>query len=154
MTTDKNLLADMYDEAANYIEQRGWYQGNLYPGADEYDSTANIIKMFASSQPPACAIGAGYAVQAHNSKFSEIGVIQDFHDGLSSEIGGRFVANWNDEQGRTAEEVIDFLRMTALKIRMGNIGDNPREYEFQPMPETQPVVEPAAPAPTKDPVPA
>lgn len=45
--------------------------------------------------------------------------------------------------------------MTDTKIRMGNIGDNPREYEFEPMPESEPVVEPAAPTPAKpDKVPA
>ena len=38
-------------------------------------------------------------------------------------------------------------------VTMGDIGDNPREYEFEPMPTTAPVEEPAtAPVePTKEP---
>lgn len=39
---------------------------------------------------------------------------------------------------------------------MGDIGGGEREYEFEPLPETTPVTEPAAPtpAPDREPVPA
>lgn len=37
--------------------------------------------------------------------------------------------------------------------RMGDIGDNPREYEFEPLtqPATEPVTAPATPAPVEQP---
>lgn len=44
--------------------------------------------------------------------------------------------------------------------RMGDIGDNPREYEFEPLttpatePVTVPVPAPASPEPAEEPVPA
>lgn len=37
---------------------------------------------------------------------------------------------------------------------MGDIGKPERHIEFEPMPETIPVHEPAAPAPSREPVPA
>lgn len=36
--------------------------------------------------------------------------------------------------------------------QMGNIGDNPREIEFEPL--TEPATVPATPAPAREPVPA
>jgi hypothetical protein len=45
--------------------------------------------------------------------------------------------------------------MIRLGPRCGDIGDNPREYEFEPLttPQTVPVTEPAAPEPSREPVP-
>lgn len=161
MTTAMNLLADSYDAAADYIEQHGWYQGGLSPYVAPNESRPDL--KIRDMQGPVCAMGAAYAIGCTNKavgsgegKFSEINSLSEWHDRLVQEIPNKFVfvADWNDAPGRTKEEVIDVLRMTATKVRMGNIGDNPREYEFQPMPQTEPMVEPAAPQPSKEPVPA
>ena len=39
-------------------------------------------------------------------------------------------------------------------IRMGDIGEPVRKIEFEPLPQTAPVEEPAAPKPEREPVPA
>lgn len=158
--TDMNLLADSYDAAADYIEQNGWHQGSITTIENESECTINeIVAQMRANKLPACAVGAAYAVGCSADTvdgygiFAQINAVEEWHDSLKAEIGD-FVATWNDEPRRTKEEVTDLLRMTALKIRMGNIGDNPREYEFEPMPASEPVVEPAAPQPAKEPLPA
>lgn len=164
MTIDTNLLADSYDAAADYIEQNGWYQGDLTNDKkDHYESIESVIKYINENQPPVCAMGAAYAVGVTSnggrcwgiieSKFNVI-TVNDWVTPLERELGDKYVPDWNDDEAKSAAEVIDLLRMTALKIRAGNIGDNPREYEFEPMPQTEPVVEPAAPQPVKEPQPA
>lgn len=161
--TDMNLLADSYDAAADYIEQHGWLRGSLYPTG----SSTGHITQAREEKPRACTLGAGFAVgiqpEDNNvswlvppkpfNKFSAI-TMQDWVRPLEVELDMEDVPYWNDTEAKNAGEVADLLRMTALKIRMGNIGDNPREYEFQPMPTTEPVVEPAAPQPVKEPQPA
>jgi hypothetical protein len=168
MTTDKILLAESYEAAADYIEQHGWYRGGLCDFKPTPDLTEpgmkQVLRHIDESHPPVCAMGAGYAVGVVErmrdwgvikSKFSVLNM-SDWVDRLEAELNWQCLPTWNDQYARSADEVVDLLRMTALKIRMGNIGDNPREYEFEPMPATEPVVEPAAPtpAPAQDPVPA
>ena len=46
------------------------------------------------------------------------------------------------------------LKFMERKIEMAEIGEPQREVEFEPMPETVPVQEPAAPVKTPEPTPA
>jgi hypothetical protein len=64
------------------------------------------------------------------------------------------VYGYNDADYRTFDEIKSLLR--EAEIRMGDIGEPVKTVEFEPMPETVPIVEPAAPAvaPAEEPVPA
>lgn len=142
--------ADAYDAAANYLDAHGWYQGDYFNGAYECleDNTVKMLKNAASSDaPPAMCMAGAMGVYMETNEW-DTDAERLFH------LFGTHIANWNDDPIRTKEDVTGFLRLEATRIRMGNIGDNPREYEFQPMPETVPVVEPAAPQPVKEPQPA
>lgn len=46
------------------------------------------------------------------------------------------------------------IRHTGTTPTLGDIGEEQEEVEFEPMPETVPVKEPAAPTPSREPVPA
>ncbi len=158
MTLDAELLAQSYEAAADYIDAHGWHQGNLVRGLvqTEHDSITleDYYQYISEIHPPVCAMGAGYAVGVGGCQltnpidlpFSAVPIF-DWLNTLEVELGNQSLPGWNDSAHRTQEEVVDLLRLTASKIRMGNIGDNPREYEFEPFPESEPMVEPAAPQP-------
>lgn len=184
MTRDEAFtLASSYEAAALYIETFGWHKGDVYPGwensAHDDGSAEAIISYINTNHPPVCALGAGYAVGAFNAVDDPR--VGEWVKPLLVELGGGYaptsytrpglfvylLPSFNDEDDTTAEDVIGLLRRTAQKIRAGFIGDNPREVEFEPMPETEPIKEPspspstptpapapAEPAPQEEPVPA
>ena len=158
MTT--NVRPEVLEAAADYIDEHGWYQGYFFPmnivSSGETSGTVPEVARYIAYAygAPMCTMGA-IATQVED--IDEYGRTHDF---LARALAGpsaiviTSIPDWNDAPNRTKGEVVDFLRMTALKIRMGDIGDNPKEYEFEPMPTTEPVKEPAAHEPAKEPVPA
>lgn len=148
-----NSVATVLEMGARYIETHGWHQGSLTP----YNARGIewACQLFDDGyQGPVCAVGSIYGAGARprTTMFTvAIGAMEDYLEEWS-------LPGWNDAQGRTAEEVIDTMRRCALEIRAGNIGDDQKEYEFEPFPDTEPVKEPSvptpAPAPVREPEPA
>lgn len=62
---------------------------------------------------------------------------------------------WNDHPSRTEQEVHALLRRLHLKeITAFEIGEPLKEVEFEPIPESAPIEEPAPAEPVKEPQPA
>lgn len=163
-------LADSYEASALYIETYGWHRGSLFLGFDQsrdggFTTWGDAI--VDANYPPVCAVGAGYAVRGMGTTETEIGLwskpLLDVIRESARQCGLTWmftsVSQWNDTYGRSGEEVVELFRRTARRIRAGFIGEEPREIEFEPMPETEPIKEPSpspspATTPEKEPVPA
>jgi hypothetical protein len=81
-------VGDVLRHAARYIEEFGWYQG----------AASNGLRR--------CVLGATYHVEP-------TGLGDDAMYALARTIGTPSIAAWNDEDGRTAAEVIAALRAAA-----------------------------------------
>lgn len=93
-------VAQVLEDAADHIEQKGWCQG-------EYEADGGAV----------CAVGAlDYAtgVSARGWLFGPAHRVFQRRLGLHIE-------NWNDAPERTAHEVIDELKLAAKDIRNGEI---------------------------------
>lgn len=97
-----NVTAQVLDQAADLLEQRGWIQGRMY--ADE----------------GLCAVGAIF------STARDLDVYRHAIVAFATEIGFEYpwgvgrpcpISAWNDRDGRTKEEVVDHLRWAAKHAR-------------------------------------
>lgn len=164
MTTDTQIAAHL-ERAATYIENHGWNRGNYFAGYDKYHQDFELFRYLGTIiRPPACALGALIATSwGLNAR-----IVSDAVLAADRALERRLptvathatkVHSWNDTECTSAAEAVRFLRDTARALRgpqAGNIGDDQREYEFEPFPETVPFKEPAAPSvtPEQEPVPA
>lgn len=100
MTDDeKAALADVYERAAEYLEEYGWVQ---HSGGGEGDS--------------ACVAVSIYRVQCGQVSLSD--AFRFFADALELKGDSCFdVYNWNDEPDRTKDEVINTLHALANQLR-------------------------------------
>lgn len=87
----------------SYIEQHGWWQGSMCD-YDEFEG--------GNSTPPACLVGA-YKFSVLNGRF----LLTDTpcFDAIRDYIGQREIGLWNDQKGRTKEEVLELLENVAIK---------------------------------------
>lgn len=95
------VVANLCDDAANYIDTHGWIQG------DYKDLTGAV-----------CTLGAMKAVAGDIGDLVE--PVVSAHRAVSKHLGfagGLHVADWNDETGRTVDEVVQVLRDVATKHR-------------------------------------
>jgi Fe-S-cluster formation regulator IscX/YfhJ len=88
-------VADVLDDAADLIERGGWIQNALYDHAGGF-----------------CSVGALYEICP-----------TDFprwrtYAALRSVIGGRSLAEWNNDPSRTKQQVLDAFRAAAKQERM------------------------------------
>jgi hypothetical protein len=106
--------ADILRGAARYLQLHGWHQGDLYA-----DTPAAIT-------PPACALGAiGMAAFGGRISTAEDGrdesdyrhatdALIDYLYLTGADVAGTgSLGDWNDEDGRTAAEVIAALNAAA-----------------------------------------
>ena len=106
-----HYLADTLDDAADYIENRGWIQGEV---VDEHGHV--------------CAVGAVELGANRHGDSDEWLPLRDhallhLGDGLGLPLAawgddpGDAVAIWNDHPERTQQEVLDALRAAAKSAR-------------------------------------
>jgi len=104
-TTPKALL----QRAADIITERGWHQGN-YTDPKGCGVCAlgaiHIAYAEAKSRPHPFLYVSGL------SKWAEDPPLKAAYDGLRDQIGD-WISDWNDEEGRTAEEVMAAFRAAA-----------------------------------------
>lgn len=102
---DKTKVADMLDDAADNLERNGWTQGAL----QEHDGRR-------------CAMGALGAVRCTGNEASLIAIGAMSY--LAIEVGATYdlpdvaIAEWNDAEGRTEQDVLDAMRRAAKRARV------------------------------------
>lgn len=110
-------VADVLDRAVAHIESVGWFQGDLY---DFYTDPRRP-----SDECRVCAIGALNVALHGTPRFP----LERQPDGLDAhdvaDIVKRLIddidlADWNDAQGRTQDEVTALLREAAAELRGGD----------------------------------
>lgn len=111
-------MADSLEEAADYLETVGWCQGNV--------STHD------AENPEVCLVGAirwtvvgDYLFEAPQNgghSIYEAALCNAIKASLDFD-GKRYlgISYWNDEPGREKFEVIDLLRVTAKRVRHGDL---------------------------------
>lgn len=100
-------VADALDDAADYIERYGWKQGSL--GVED------------GALQPRCLLGAlmcqdEFSV-AWDAKTFARRKLADFDQVIVQPALYGSLAIWNDTEGRTKQEVLDFLRYCAKEAR-------------------------------------
>jgi len=116
MKNEDEMIADIIDDGADYIEKNGWTQGDLY----NWDAAALF--------PPACIMGGllvGNTVENDVIRRSAVlyaaekrlpmativervhSVIPDLHS----------LAVWNDKVCQSQQEALDMMRLAAKRIR-------------------------------------
>lgn len=125
-----NAVADILDEAAAVLARNGWYQGDFYqPLRDDSDGTdvpprdcpvcgLGAIMVAAGMDPddddlrkgtPAWDAAAAFAAHLLRLKGSEV-ITTNYVIAVIGE-------DWNDDDGRTAEQVISELKACAATQR-------------------------------------
>ncbi|AFU87824.1 hypothetical protein CcrKarma_gp307 [Caulobacter virus Karma] len=112
ITPVQQILTD----AAVLLEERGWGQGNdTIRTADQGGAMClNLALGAAPSEDLETFRAAQYALINHLGL--EVVTEYDRFAGLMREMPGVTLVNWNDAPGRTAREVTDALRATALSV--------------------------------------
>lgn len=122
------LPSEILDRAADIIVRDGWIQGSYYRPAEydyEFDDEVNRQRdIKAAATAPCCQAGAiaraAHGVAWQPTPFPALTLIEarvkaegymQLHLGVTSAIC------WNDEAGRTAEEVVEALRCAAALAR-------------------------------------
>lgn len=125
-------LADVYTKAANWIEAHGWVQ-NKPVGRDEERCASAAINEAAGRaynelsrdlfEPFGDWLRANRADQISPGSHYEGGLPTTHSPDCSicaARASGRtLIQNWNDEQGRTKEQVLSTLREFAASIILG-----------------------------------
>jgi hypothetical protein len=101
-------IAEVLDEAVAYLDNYGWLQGD-YAQAEK--------------ECPVCAVGAinvaAFGTPYPSSSNGSWDVTSEIAETVveQMQILGFDLAAWNDQEGRTKEEVTEALRSTAEKLR-------------------------------------
>ncbi len=113
MTPDE--IADILESAADDIQQHGWFQDFYYPPSGGFGKAC-----------PKCISGAiAEALQMDailddiDGTFTSWQQIMDKCVAVASYTGNLF--QWNDNTKRTKEEILDLLRETAVRFRLGEM---------------------------------
>lgn len=102
---DDDLIADIVDDGADYIEKNGWHKGDLYEKGHDHD------------HPPACFMGGliqGNQYEDGSNKVQLYYVVTRVQEAL--EMPGSLAA-WNDHAAQDKQEVLDKMRLAAKRIR-------------------------------------
>ncbi len=106
MNTPNEILL----KAAEHMEKVGFHQGGFYKrGEDEYSTSRDNVL-------PCCARGAMEQAAYTCDGIGFVDAARQLlvkHLGLVEQPNREPIANWNDEPGRTKEEVIAALRGAA-----------------------------------------
>jgi hypothetical protein len=107
-------LADILDQSADWFLTHRWTQKN--PG-DGHDAGCMVTSVSLAAMNRSRTI-------PHEGEEVRVGWSHDALLAVQRHLGKRKVETlpaWNDEKGRTVDDVIEALRMTAKKVREGDI---------------------------------
>lgn len=115
MSENLTEIADILDRAADHIDTVGWLQGSLY---GKHEPTQPLTEC------RVCAIGALNMALYGSPSFALRDPAPDevtAHDVAEylqgSRTTGLELAEWNDTEGRTQNQVTALLRETAAELR-------------------------------------
>lgn len=103
--------SSVLDTAANLITENGWFQG-----AVDYDSPALCANM-AIGDAVRMANNIGTAVTYGVAARALLNHITDATISLDQPARGNAIVRWNDEFGRTQDEVVQALRGAAQRYK-------------------------------------
>lgn len=141
--------------AEEVLHERGWGRSDLF---NQENGTVCLLGALAVAyELPLEDDDDGEKAYEFLNETSEVKILEKLILELYGHTQSESVATvwrFNDDEQHTLDDVISIVRKADQ--RMGNIGEPVKTVEFEPMPETVPVVEPAAPAPApvEEPVPA
>lgn len=122
MTITEDFAQINLERAAEYISRHGWHQGDYY----SYRATdaERLGLPPEESHPPACAIGAILATGPAEASMAG-GVPQLAINTLAAHLGltpggAAHIGHWNDDEHRTAEDVILALKQAASVLKTLN----------------------------------
>lgn len=111
-------VAQVLDDAADYILINGWTQGGCGLGFNGERCSQQAINL-ASKE-----LDLGYGILASEAFCDYLGLS---YTAKPPHTAGERIVAWNDAKNRTEDEVIDALRHTAKGIRNGEIPLNTKE---------------------------
>ena len=94
---------EVFEKAAELLEERGWCQDKMWSGRQVCYIGALRLAAMGSLDP---------ADWKHAGRVKYNAAIAAVEHALKGEVD-----EWNDETGRTAEEVIDHMKMMAKDLR-------------------------------------
>jgi hypothetical protein len=110
MTVCNGIEDNPYVRAAEYLEQHGWHQGEYFASTE---GTIGVREH--GMTPPACVIGSLIATEQPEEAQSA-----DYTGLLLNVLLGQHQGNilnlalWNDEPGRSLEDVMLLLKQAAI----------------------------------------
>lgn len=103
---------ELFDKAVEVLEQRGWCQGKL---------EATDGRVCAVGALRAAAWGDPYSRTFPGEEKVDVEPVERALDAVNAVLSGprarSMIVSFNDEPGRTAEEVIDLFRRVAKDLR-------------------------------------
>lgn len=105
--TQQQRMAELARRAANIIDENGLFQGDFYdPWAKDSDRCA------------VCAVGALRLVLANrpDAEPDDTELLTTTVDSFATFLGVPSIPDWNDEPGRTAEEVVAAYRRFGASL--------------------------------------
>lgn len=107
-------LAEIIDDIADRIERDGWVQGFLHE--DGHHCTLGAINVVLADQQRSRSLEHQITKAILDTINQREDVLADQPDGWTS------IPAWNDEYGRTQQQVLDTLRYTAKRLRLVEVG--------------------------------
>ena len=111
MAVSNEVIADIVENGADYIEKWGWCRRKLYDwqAVDSYQE-----------YPPACIVGGlmvGNRMRGalRNRVLMET-LVSKFREAVP-EVGA--VSAWNDYECETKQQALDLMRLAAKRLRIG-----------------------------------
>jgi hypothetical protein len=107
-------VADVLDDAADWLETHEWIQGDLY------------VHNAALETIGACSVGIlGYSAHPAAQKLAARDALAKQLDIAPESRGGVWLADWNDAPERTKQQVLDAFRAAAKAERMQPLDTRP-----------------------------
>ena len=105
MKIDNEVIADVIEDGADYIEKNGWHRFDLYGKVED-------------GFPPACMMGGIMVANTdEDTGRSRVGlwyVVQRFREVIPMV---QTMSAWNDYEAKDVQEVLDTMRLAAKRIR-------------------------------------
>jgi hypothetical protein len=102
-----DAIADVLDDAADWLETHIWIQGDLYMYQEDDGrliGACSVGVLSNSSHPVLQRLGARDALA------KQLDIVPEVH-------GGLWLADWNDVLGRTKQQVLDAFRAAGKRER-------------------------------------
>lgn len=109
-------IADLIESGASVLKDKGWMQGELWRGSEQFgDYDGGAVCSIGSL---VVASGGGHPCVVDEDKLSVTLAYRAIEEHLELDGHGISLADWNDEPDRTLDEVVTAFLDTAREIRV------------------------------------